>query len=106
MKLRFFETSRGQSPVQDYIDSLPKREAAKIGAVLGDIGEHGLLKSLATLRQIRGKLWEIKIQPHRTFYAVVHRNELVLLHAHKEQSQRAPTTEIETALGRLNMLIE
>lgn len=106
MKIRFFETRRGQAPVQEYIDSLPARDAAKIKAALSDICEHGLAKTIVSLRQIRNKLWEIRIQPHRIFYAVIDHDELVLLHAYKKQSQRAPKVEIETALGRLKALLE
>jgi len=106
MKIRFFETRRGQAPVQEYIDSLPSRDAAKIKAALGDISERGLATTLVSLRQIRDKLWEIRIQPHRIFYAVIDHDELVLLHAYKKQSQRAPKVEIETALGRLKAFLE
>ncbi|HEY0133906.1 MAG TPA: type II toxin-antitoxin system RelE/ParE family toxin [Nannocystis sp.] len=106
MKIRFFETNRGQAPVREYIDSLPTRDVAKIGAALSDIAEHGLRDALTQLRQIRGTLWEIKIQPHRIFYAVVEGDTLVLLHAYRKQSQRAPKNEIATALGRLKVLTE
>lgn len=67
MKIRFFETRRGHAPVQEYIESLPAREAASIRAALMDICERGLAKTLVDLRQIRNKLWEIKLQPHRIF---------------------------------------
>lgn len=106
MKIRFFATRRGQAPVQDYIDSLPPRDAAKINAALGDICERGLANTIVSLRQIRNKLWEIRVQPHRIFYAVIDHGDLVLLHAYKKQSQRAPKVEIETALERLKVLSE
>lgn len=106
MKIRFFETRRGHAPVQEYIESLPAREAASIRAALMDICERGLAKTLVDLRQIRNKLWEIKLQPHRIFYAVIDHDALVLLHAYRKQSQRAPKVEIETALGRLKALLE
>jgi phage-related protein len=57
------------------------------------------------LRPIRDKLWEIKVQSHRIFYAVMIEETLVLLHAYKKQSQRAPRMEIETALERLRALL-
>jgi phage-related protein len=106
MKIRFFETRRGQAPVQEYIHSLPARDASKIESAFEDIRERGLANTFVSLRQLRNKLWEIRIQPHRIFYAVIDHDELVLLHAYKKQSQRAPKVEIETALGRLKVLLE
>lgn len=106
MKIRFFETSRGDVPVRDYIEEQTTRDAACIYDSLRDIRERDLRATLVQLRQIRGKLWEIKVQPHRIFYAVVTGGTLVLLHAYRKQSQKAPKVEIETALQRLQALRE
>jgi phage-related protein len=90
MKVLFFETNRGDAPVQEYIEALEVRESVKIYDSLQDISERGLRGTLVPVRQIRGKLWEIKIQPHRIFYAVMNGSSLVLLHAYKKQGQKAP----------------
>jgi phage-related protein len=50
------------------------------------------------MRQIKDKLWEIKISQARIFYVVIEGNKMVLLHAYKKQSQKVPQHEIETAL--------
>lgn len=56
-------------------------------------------------RQIRGRLWEIKIRSSsgefRIFYVDFKANTLVLLHAYQKKSQKAPTKEIEIAEQRL-----
>lgn len=56
-------------------------------------------------RQIRGKLWEIKIHTasagYRFFYVSLHCDTLVLLHVYKKQSQKAPNKEIAIAEKRL-----
>ena len=58
-----------------------------------------------TFRQIRGSLWEIKIKTHRSgyrlFYVCIKRGNIVLLHAYKKQSQKAPKKEIEIAEKRM-----
>jgi phage-related protein len=50
-------------------------------------------------------LWEIKIQSasagYRIFYVSIKANILVLLHAYKKQSQKAPQKEIEVAEQRM-----
>jgi len=106
MKIRFFANSRGEAPVQEYIDALECRDALRVYDSLQDIQERGLRGTLVSVRQIRGKLWEIKVQAHRIFYAVVIDGSLVLLHAYRKQGQKAPKVEIETALQRLAKLLE
>ena len=54
--------------VSDYIDKLPKEQNAMIYAVLEDIKQYGLQAPLVSMRQIKGKLWEIKISQTRIFY--------------------------------------
>lgn len=106
MKVQFFTTRRGDAPVQEYIESLGEAEKMRINAVLERIGEGGLAAAVVPLRQIRGKLWEIKVQPHRVFYAVAHGGVLWLLHAYRKQGQKAPRVEVETALVRMQAIFE
>jgi phage-related protein len=56
--------------VSDYIDGLPKEQSAMIYAVLEDIKQYGLQAPLVSMRQIKGKLWEIKISQTRIFYSI------------------------------------
>ncbi|MEK6657785.1 MAG: type II toxin-antitoxin system RelE/ParE family toxin [Nitrospirota bacterium] len=87
--------------VSGYIDKLPKEQSAIIYAVLEDIKQYGLQAPLVSMKQIKGKLWEIKISQTRIFYVVIEGNTMVLLHAYKKQGQKAPQHEIETALRRM-----
>jgi len=92
--------------VSDYIDKLPKEQSAMIYAVLEDMKQYGLQAPLVSMRQIKGKLWEIKISQTRIFYVVIEGNTMVLLHAYKKQSQKAPQHEIETALNRMKDVLK
>jgi len=91
--------------VSDYIDKLPKEQSATIYAVLEDIKQYGLQAPLVSMRQIKGKLWEIKISQNRIFYVVIEGNTMALLHAYKKQGQKAPQHEIETALRRMKEVL-
>ena len=91
--------------VSDYIDKLPKEQSAMIYAVLEDMKQYGLQAPLVSMRQIKGKLWEIKISQTKIFYAVIEGNTMVLLHAYKKQSQKAPQHEIEIALRRMKDIL-
>ncbi|MBL9103353.1 MAG: type II toxin-antitoxin system RelE/ParE family toxin [Myxococcales bacterium] len=106
MKILFYYTGRGDSPVEDYVAGLPEHEQKQIDAALKNLAALGTRGSSVPLRQIRGKLWEIKVQPHRIFYALRTRSALVLLHAYRKQGQKAPRVEIETALMRLRKIEE
>jgi phage-related protein len=58
------------------------------------------------MRQIRGKLWELRISRNRIFYVVLKGDRMVLLHAYKKRGQKAPIREIETALRRMSEVME
>lgn len=74
-------------------------------ACLKSIEELGFDSPRVEFRQIRGRLWEIKIRSSsggfRIFYVGFKANTLVLLHAYQKQSQKAPVKKIETAEKRL-----
>ena len=103
MVVTFYETSRGDRPVEEYLDELPAKEASKVLDMLASIEAHGL--ELAVTRHIRGKLWEIKVSASRIFYVLVTAPEVVLLHAYKKQRQKAPAKEIETAERRMKEVL-
>ncbi|MEK6813634.1 MAG: type II toxin-antitoxin system RelE/ParE family toxin [Nitrospirota bacterium] len=90
----------------DFIGNLPDEERAEVDAVLEDLAVHGLDAPLVSLRQVRGKLWEIRFTRARIFYTMAEEGTMVLLHAYKKQSRKAPPHEIDTALKRMRQLAE
>lgn len=101
MRIRFYQTQNGARPVQKYIDGLSNEESAKVVAAIDDMRMLGMEGSNLVFRHIEGKLWEIKFPIHRIFYVILIGPEMILLHAYKKQSQKAPKKEIETALRRM-----
>jgi phage-related protein len=103
MKIVFY--GKKKKPVVDFIEQLTSKDQAKILACLKNIEELGFDCPRVEFRQISGKLWEIKIQTasagYRIFYVTIQRKTLVLLHAYKKQSQKAPKKEIDIAEKRL-----
>lgn len=97
---------RAVQPVADFIGKLPERERAEIDAALEDLASHSLDAPLVSLRQVRGKLWEIRIGRTRIFYFMTQDRTMVLVHAYKKQSQKAPLREISSALRRMKKLME
>jgi phage-related protein len=93
-------------PVEAFLKNLPTQERADVDAILEDLKDHGLSAPLVSMRQIQGKLWELRISRSRIFYVLLGATTMVLLHAYKKQSQKAPRREIDTALRRMNELLK
>lgn len=105
MKVFFYTKSSGKSPVLDYIDDLNLKDKTKLLGCLESIEQMGFESPRVEFRQIEGKLWEIKIKlssgGHRIFYVTLGKTRMILLHAYKKQSQKAPKKEIAIALNRM-----
>jgi phage-related protein len=108
MRIAFYRNTK--TPVRDFIDAMGKRDQAKVLGCLKNIEDLGFNSPRVQFRQIRGKLWEIKIHApdsgYRFFYICLHSNALVLLHAYKKRSNKAPNKEIAIAEKRLLEVLE
>lgn len=105
MKIKFYEKDNGRRPVKEFLDQLPQEDNTRIIGCLESIERFGFNSPRVEFRQIRGSLWEIKIKTqksgYRLFYACIKHINIVLLHAYKKQSQKAPKKEIEIAENRI-----
>lgn len=105
MRVTFFSTAAGRSPVLEYIQNLAKPERARVLEALEQIEQRGVDALRVGFRQIDGKLWEIKIGAHRVFYVMIDREEMVVLHAYKKQGQKLPIKERDVAARRMKELL-
>ncbi len=102
--LVYYETASGRCPVQEYLDNLDDREAAKILYDLDLLEDFGIELGAPHVRSIGGKLWELRTTgrtQHRVLYFAVTGKRLVLLHAFTKKTQTTPKSEIESALRRM-----
>ncbi|RKI73116.1 type II toxin-antitoxin system RelE/ParE family toxin [Corallococcus sp. AB049A] len=106
LKVSFYATPGGGSPVQKYLRALADHEAAPLYACLRDIEVHGLKGTTASLRAIQGKLWELKVGRHRIFYVLITGPEMVLLHACKKQGQKARKEDLDLSKSRMKEVLE
>lgn len=108
--LFFIERGGKKAPVYEYIKKLDPRDRLRVLACLKNVEELGLKSPRVQYRHIRGKLWELKIrlitQGCRIFYVVIKQDRIVLLHAYKKESQKAPQREISIAEKRLKEVIK
>lgn len=100
-----YTTLSGKDLILDYINKLPNKERILCKKALAKIEEEGLeaLKILNT-RQLRGKLWEIKVTQNRFMYVVADENNLYILHACKKQKGKAEQFELQKAIKRVKEL--
>lgn len=105
----FYSKSNQRQPVKEFLATLNTQERARILACLKNIEELGFESPRVQFRQIKGTLWEIKIRlasgQFRIFYVAIKNHILVLLHAYKKQSQKAPKNEIEIAEKRMKEIL-
>ena len=88
MKITFYRTAGGASPVEKYLVDLDSKKRAAVADALKGIEISGLHGAGVRTRQIKGKLWEIKASQQRVFYVVMTGGEMVLLHAAKKEGQK------------------
>ncbi len=105
MRLRYYTTPRGARPVATYIEGLSRADQAGMAAALTEIAERGFEARGVTFRQVEGKLWEVRIGPHRVFYVLLRHEEMVLLHAYRKQTQKAPARHLEIARRRMQEVL-
>lgn len=105
IEICFHETPSGNSPVERYLGGLAAAERAMVLDVLKEVRLHGLLAPGLDRRHVDGQLWEIRVSRHRLFYVVIAGPILVLLHAYKKQSQKAPRSEIDVANARMREVL-
>jgi phage-related protein len=105
VNITFYKSANNKSPIEDFLDRLSAQTRARIAACLVSLRELGFKSPRVHFRQIRGKLWEIKITApdggFRFFYVALSGEEIILLHCYKKQSQKMPKREIEIAEKRM-----
>ena len=85
--------------MREYIAGLPARERDDFDETLVLLAELGL-EAPVSLRQLEGKVWEIRTGKHRVAYVVVSGPEMILLHAFKKQGRRTPRNDLDLAVKR------
>ncbi len=102
-RVKFFQTPRGDYPVQEFIRRQDVASYAKILHAMMLLKTGGPFLKPPYIKKLQGKLYELRTSGTiavRIFYTM-HNNEYYLLHAFKKKGQKTPTKEIKTALDRM-----
>jgi phage-related protein len=105
MKVDFYKTASGRSPLEDFIQGLSTDDQARFADVYDGIKSHGLECPRVIFKPLSGKLWEIKFTSkggkYRIAYVVVVGDRMVWLHAFKKKTQKTPKNDLEIAEKRM-----
>ncbi len=101
MEIYDYHSSGGKNVIISYVSKLTKAEQLEIYDVRAEIRKSGLdaFEKLNT-RQLRGKLWEIKISQNRIMYVIMNEDAVAFLHICKKQKGKAEKQDLERALNR------
>ena len=101
MEIYDYQTAGGKNAILSYVEKLPKREQLEVYDVREEIRQNGIdaFEKLNT-RQLRGKLWEIKISQNRIMYVIMNQESVAFLHICKKQKGKAEKQDLDKALAR------
>lgn len=105
-RVSFYEDRRSQSPVLDFINTLPAHERAKIDLAIRLLQEFGTSLGMPHARFIRDHIWELRPGGIRLLYFAYIDRQFIILHAFRKTTNRTPVQEIEMAMRRMNALLE
>jgi len=90
MTVHEWKTAGGKNEIAEYFKKLTEYEQAEYNSTKYAIETTGYsaFKGLNT-RQLRGKLWEIKISQNRIMYVIADSENVYFLHACKKQKGKA-----------------
>lgn len=102
----FFETSRGEKPVEEFIENLSSPAYAKVLRLLELLWQYGTFLCMPYCKKITKDIYELRVRGKeeiRIFY-FFQKRKVYLLHAFKKKSQKTPQNEIKIAEQRMKLL--
>lgn len=104
----FYRDESGREPVDEFLESLPAKQAAKIDAYVDEYlngrTEDAPPPEFPLSSQIEGELRELRIRFGKTRYRILYQrseNLIVLLHAFEKNTGTVPAVDKETAQRRM-----
>lgn len=106
-KVKFFQTARGDSPIEDFIKDQDEATYAKILNAVSLLRDGGPFLKPPYIKKLQDKLYELRVSgvtAVRIFYTLKN-GEYYLIHAFKKKSQKTPNKELRLAIDRMKELI-
>lgn len=104
----YYRDERGVEPVNDFIEALPPKRAAKIDAYIDEylngMPPGAPPPEYPITSQIEGELRELRVRFANTRFRILYQQSqyiVVLLHAIQKETGAVPRADIELAKGRM-----
>ena len=102
----FYLDDNDRSPVEDFLQTLDKKTQTRFAWSIEQLRMRNVRAREPLVRHLGGKLWELREESstnaYRLLYFFFSGRKIVLLHGFQKKTQKAPSSEIEIALQRLN----
>jgi phage-related protein len=106
----FYLEDDSESPVEEFLLGLDAKTQARFDWSLEQLRVCNVHAGEPLVRQISGKLWELREESHTNIFRVLYvfytGRKIVLLHGFQKKTQKTPAKEIDFALRRLQHFIE
>ncbi len=103
--VNFFEDAQGHAPVEAFLDSLTKKQRAKLLAAIKQLEVHGPTLPFPFSSQVQGKLRELRTKFGKTQLRILYfgdaNQEFQLLHGVRKNTAKLQLSDIQTALDRM-----
>ena len=105
MEIVFYRMDSGDCPVEEFLDSLPAKQAQKVTWVMNLIEDLEIVP-VKYFKKMTGTddIWEIRVQSGNNIFRILgfikENNLMVLNHAFQKKTQKTPRKEIAIAEAR------
>ena len=108
--VEFYTDARGDSPLDDFLRSLPERDEARIAQTIELLREFGLQLGRPYVKSLTAKLWELRVSTRGRAYRIIYfahtGRRFVLLHGFVKKTRKTPKRELDVARRRLTDYLE
>ena len=105
-KVVFYQTERGDSPIDEFLKVLPEKAQAKCIDYMLLLEERGNRLPSNYASKVEDNLWELRPEfggiEYRYFYFSYVDNQIVIVHAVSKKSQRLKPGDLRLALNRVD----
>jgi phage-related protein len=100
-QVHFYRTSRGESPVEEFLGSLDNQTKAKVAQFIGLLEEYGPQLKRPIADKLEGKIYELRPKQARILYFFFIRREIVLVHGFLKKTNAVKIKELDLAERRM-----
>jgi phage-related protein len=95
--IKYYQSITGQTPVEDYIESLDVKSKARLARTLNLLEEFGISLGMPYARYLEKQLWELRVRYGRNRYRIIYfladERAFVLLHGFTKKTGPVPRAE-------------